>query len=218
MENFALNIDIIRGINISNKIPKALFIYIIEQIIKFTKNQNNEFEKSQLTELCLTEAPELKEEEVHSVLDSFANISRYALFTNLQRFVIQKYHKFIQFRFGSKKGLTAKSMQSFLKENTMIDEERMSIFVTLFQSQINEQNIVKMINLGKLIDMKWNVCSFLSDQKNKEINKIYVKLELSVQTSTGEVIHDQFVLSLQEFKAFKEIVTEISVVSEQYNA
>ncbi|KAL4456229.1 hypothetical protein ABPG74_014190 [Tetrahymena malaccensis] len=217
MENFALNIDIIRGINISNKIPKALFIYIIEQIIKFTKNQNNEFEKSQLTELCMTEAPELKEEEVHSVLDSFVNISR----------------------FGSKKGLTAKNMQSFLKENTMIDEERMSLFVSLFQSQINvdylnkrnklmsqrvyfneqkEQNIVKMINLGKLIDMKWNVCSFLSDQKNKEINKIYVKLELTVQTSTGEVIHDQFVLSLQEFKAFKEIITEISVVSEQYNA
>ncbi|EAR96360.2 HCaRG protein (macronuclear) [Tetrahymena thermophila SB210] len=195
MENFALNIDIIRGINISNKIPKALFIYIIEQIIKFTKNQNNEFEKTQLTELCLTEAPELKEEEVHSVLDSFVNISR----------------------FGSKKGLTAKNMQSFLKENTMIDEERMSIFVSLFQSQINEQNIVKMINLGKLIDMKWNVCSFLSDQKNKEINKIYVKLELTVQTSTGEVIHDQFALSLQEFKAFKEIISEISVVSEQYN-
>ncbi len=41
MNNFALNIDIIKGINLGNNIPNALFTYILILFIPKKKKKNN---------------------------------------------------------------------------------------------------------------------------------------------------------------------------------
>ena len=54
--------------------------------------------------------------------------------------------------------------------------------------------------MGKLIDFKWQVCSYLNDKKYENLNKIYILLTLTVQSSTGSVIRETVNLSLTEFK------------------
>jgi len=43
MENFVYDIDSIRGLNLSIKIPLPLFSYFIEEAFKFSNNEGNMF-------------------------------------------------------------------------------------------------------------------------------------------------------------------------------
>lgn len=114
-------------------------------------------------------------------------------------------------------------MQSFLKDNTLLDAEKIETFVTGYTQEITsvssnsrrplmddktrymlyskeEAAALKMIHLGKLLETRWKVCSFVGDAKHREVNKIYVEMSLSVQNSNGDILTDSFVLTLSEFK------------------
>ena len=46
MESFVYDIDSIRGINLSKKIPLPIFAYLVEEAFKFTQSETNAFSLS----------------------------------------------------------------------------------------------------------------------------------------------------------------------------
>lgn len=43
MENYVYDIDSIRGLNLTMKVPLALFAYLAEEIFKFSSGQPNQY-------------------------------------------------------------------------------------------------------------------------------------------------------------------------------
>ncbi|KRW98815.1 hypothetical protein PPERSA_10586 [Pseudocohnilembus persalinus] len=118
---------------------------------------------------------------------------------------------------AQKKEFSLKQITQFLAENTVVNEELQNLIIEKYQHDITQQAINKTLTLGKLLDLKWQVCSYLDDKKYENINKMYIILKFTVQNQNGKVQQEQISLSLTEFKAFQQNIREIQETASQYS-
>ena len=59
-----------------------------------------------------------------------------------------------------------------------------------------------MLTLGRLLSVNWSIVNCRKDSEGRDLNKLYVKLELTTQDSKAVTSCNRLVLSLPEFRVF----------------
>lgn len=57
-----------------------------------------------------------------------------------------------------------------------------------------------MLSLGRLISLDWSIVSCRKDNEGRDLNRLYVKLELTTQDSKAMTSCNRLVLTLPEFR------------------
>lgn len=77
MENYVYDIDSIRGLNLTLKIPLPIYSYLVEEIFKFTLGAYNTYSKQSFLQIFERESIDLKQSEQLFALNSLIYLVRF---------------------------------------------------------------------------------------------------------------------------------------------
>ncbi|CAD8114086.1 unnamed protein product [Paramecium primaurelia] len=186
MQNYVYDIDSIRGLNLSLKVPLSLFAYMVDEIYKFTLSYQSAFSLQSMLQIFQRESVALDIQEGEFCINSYVYL----------------------IRFVQKNNITAEHLSKWLKENTLVQDDHREYLMKVLKG-FDPETVKKVLSLGKLKELKWTVNQYNGDVKYPNLKKLYILLEFHIQDEKGNLQKQIINLTIQEFKMlqmeFKEI-------------
>lgn len=102
---------------------------------------------------------------------------------------------------SKKDKVDAKNLTKFLQENTLLTEDHINEINNAINTH-KEDKTEKVLSLGKLISLNWNIKNNISNKDIEEINRLFVELDFKIQRSDLSIENHSLSLSLPEFKVY----------------
>ncbi|XP_071951190.1 COMM domain-containing protein 6-like [Antedon mediterranea] len=116
------------------------------------------------------------------------------------------------FRSSAKCNATPDELADELSKSLLWDATTVSVMKQLWneQGKLLSTPATRLLNVGKLIDMRWKLGMAMSSESCKNINSPFVTISLKVANSSGLVTTRSFEMTISEFQNFSKEMKEMA--------